>query len=160
MLRAGTCGWSNCHSIGPGGRVQHGWVGWTLNHLLYAIHGLITMFYSHIHFSEGFVKVLAAQLCPTLCDPLDCSLPGSSVHGILQARILEGVTISFSRGSSRPGNQTWVSCTVGRFFTNWATREALRHSAVKIVMCRVVWPVRPLDPGPFEKRNIGIVSTP
>ena len=43
-----------------------------------------------------------AQLCPTLCDPMDCSLPGFSVHGILQARLLEWVAISFSRGSSRP----------------------------------------------------------
>ena len=43
-----------------------------------------------------------AQLCPTLCDPVDCSLPGSSVHGILQARVLEWVAISFSRGSSLP----------------------------------------------------------
>ena len=48
------------------------------------------------------------QLCPTLCDPTDCSLPGSSVHGILQARILEGVAISFSRGSSRPRDRTQV----------------------------------------------------
>ena len=45
---------------------------------------------------------LVAQSCPTLCDPTDCSLPGSSVHGILQVRILEWVAISFSRGSSRP----------------------------------------------------------
>ena len=43
-----------------------------------------------------------AQLCPTLCDPMDCSPPGSSIHGILQARILEWVAISFSRGSSQP----------------------------------------------------------
>ena len=46
------------------------------------------------------VKVLVAQSCPTLCHPMDCSPPGSSVHGILQARILEWVAISFSRGSS------------------------------------------------------------
>ena len=46
------------------------------------------------------VKVLVTQLCLTLCDPMDCSLPGSSVHGILQARILEGVVIPFSKGSS------------------------------------------------------------
>ena len=45
------------------------------------------------------VKVLAAQLCQTLCDPMDCSLPSSSVHGILQARILEQGVISYSRGS-------------------------------------------------------------
>ena len=43
-----------------------------------------------------------AQLCPTLCDPMDCSLPGSSIHGIFQARILEWVPISSSRGSSQP----------------------------------------------------------
>ena len=43
-----------------------------------------------------------AQLCPTLCDPMDCSLPGSSVYGILQAKVLEWVAISFSRGSSQP----------------------------------------------------------
>ena len=57
-----------------------------------------------------------AQSCPTLCIPMDCA-PGSSVHGILQARILEWVAVSFSRGSSRPKDQTWVSCTAGRFFT-------------------------------------------
>ena len=61
--------------------------------------------------------------CPTLCNPLDCSLPGSSVHGILQARVLEWVAISFSRGSSRPRDQTQVSCIVGRCFIVWATRE-------------------------------------
>ena len=56
------------------------------------------------------------QSCPTLCDPMDCSLPGSSVHGILQARILEWVAIPISRGSSLPRDQAWVSCIVGRFF--------------------------------------------
>ena len=63
------------------------------------------------------------QSCPTLCDPIDGSLSGSSVHGILQARTLEWVAIPFSRGSSRPRDQTWVSCIVGRCFTVWATRE-------------------------------------
>ena len=61
-----------------------------------------------------------AQSCPTLCDPMDCSLPCSSVHGIFQARVLEGVAISFSRGSSWPRDRTPVSCIVGRFFTLWA----------------------------------------
>ena len=55
---------------------------------------------------------------------MDCSHPGSSVHGILQARILEWVAISFSRGSSPPRNWTRVSCIAGRFFTNWSMREA------------------------------------
>ena len=53
--------------------------------------------------------VLVTQSCPTLWDPMDCSPPGSSVHGILQARILEWVAIPFSRGSSWPKDQTWVS---------------------------------------------------
>ena len=63
------------------------------------------------------------QLCPTLFDPMDCSLTGFSIHGILQARILEWVTISFSRGSSRPRYRTLVSCIGGRRFNLWATRE-------------------------------------
>ena len=64
-----------------------------------------------------------AQSCPTLCDPMDCSLPDFSVHGIFQARVLEWVVISFSRGSSRSRNRTWVSCIAGAFLTSWATRE-------------------------------------
>ena len=68
-----------------------------------------------------------AQSCLTLCDPMDCrrSLPDSSVHGILQARILEWVIISFSRGSSRLRDRTRVSCIGGRCFNLWATREAV-----------------------------------
>ena len=59
-----------------------------------------------------------------LCDLMDHNLPGSSVHGILQARVLEWVAISFSRGSSRPSNQTRVSHIAGKRVTIWATREA------------------------------------
>ena len=70
------------------------------------------------------VLCLAAQLCLTLCDPMDCSPPGSSVHGIYQARILECVAMPSSRGSSWPRNQTQVSCIAGRFFIVWVTREA------------------------------------
>ena len=77
---------------------------------------------SKIYLTE--VSVLVAPSCPILCDPLDCSPPGSSVHGILQARILEWVAISFYRGSSRPRDSVWVSCIARRFFTAWATREA------------------------------------
>ena len=57
------------------------------------------------------------QSCPTLYDPMDCSLPGSSVHGISQARVLEWVAISFSWGSSQPRDWTHVSCFAGRLFT-------------------------------------------
>ena len=67
---------------------------------------------------------LVAKSCPTLPTPMDCNLPGSSVHGILQARMLEWVAISFSRGSSLPKNWTQVSCIAGRWFPNWAMREA------------------------------------
>ena len=68
--------------------------------------------------------MVVAQSCPTLCDPMDCSLPGSSLHWILQARVLEWVAISLSRGSSRPRDWTWVSCIPSRRFNLWATREA------------------------------------
>ena len=57
------------------------------------------------------------QSCLTLCDPMDCSPPGSFVHRILQARILEWVAMPFSRGSSRPRDRTQVSHIAGRFFT-------------------------------------------
>ena len=58
-----------------------------------------------------------AQSCLTLCDPMDCSLPGFSVHGVFQARVLEWVAIAFSRGSSQPRDRTWFSRIVGRCFT-------------------------------------------
>ena len=61
-----------------------------------------------------------AQSCPYLCDSMDCSLAGSTVHGIFQARILQWVAISFSRRSSQPRDWTRVSCIVGRCFTIWA----------------------------------------
>ena len=64
------------------------------------------------------MKVLVAQSCLTLCDPMDCGPPGSSLHGILQARILEWVAIPFSRGFSQVRDQTQVSCIAGGFFTS------------------------------------------
>ena len=69
--------------------------------------------------------VLVSQSRPTLCYPIDCSLPGSSVHGILQPRILEWIAIPFVRGSSWPRDRIWVSCVAGRFFTIWATGKTL-----------------------------------
>ena len=60
------------------------------------------------------------QLCPTLCDPMDYILPGSSIHGIFQTRILEWVAISFPRGSSQHRDWTQVSHSVGSRFTVWA----------------------------------------
>ena len=77
--------------------------------------------FSLYHFLAVKVK------CPTLCNPINCSLPGSSVHGIFQARVLEWVAISFSRGSSQPRDQTQVSCIIGRCFTVSATREVIPY---------------------------------
>ena len=75
----------------------------------------------------GKVKVKVTLSCLTLCSAMDCSLPGSSGHWILQARILEWVAIPFSRGSSQPRNRTGVSCVASGFFTSWATREAQEY---------------------------------
>ena len=70
----------------------------------------------HSVLCERKVKVLVDQSHPALCNAMDCSPPGSPVHGVLQARILEWVAISFSRGSSLPRDWTQVSCIAGRFF--------------------------------------------
>ena len=70
------------------------------------------------------VKVLVTHFSLTLCNPMDCSPPGSSVHGIFLPRILECIAIFFSRESSQPRNWTRVSCIAERFFTVWSTSEA------------------------------------
>ena len=85
-----------------------------------------------------------AQSCLTLCNPMDCSLPGSSVHGISQARILEWVAISFSRESSPPRNRTCISCIAGRFFTAQPPRKprgVLAAAAKSLESC-----LTPCDP--------------
>ena len=75
---------------------------------------------------DRYVCVLVAPSCSTLCDPMDCTLPGSSVHGILQGRILEWVAISFSKGSFWPRNRTWVCLLHCRqILYRLSTREAL-----------------------------------
>ena len=84
-------------------------------------------------------EVKVAQSCPTLCN--------STVHGILQARILEGVAFPFSRGSSQPKDQTQVFCISGRFFTSWATGEALR------ILVWVISPFTSLSPFPTQESN-------
>ena len=81
-------------------------------------------------------EVLVTQSRSTLCSPMDYSPPGSSVHRVLKARILEWVSMTFSRGSSSPRDWTWVSCTAGSFFTMWATKEA---SGLVLVYAQVQW---------------------
>ena len=66
---------------------------------------------------DGGEQLFCHSVVSSSCDPKDCSLPVSSVQGISQARILEWVAISFSRGSSQPRDQTCISCITGRFFT-------------------------------------------
>ena len=78
---------------------------------------------------QGLFMLCAKSLqsCPILCDPMDCSPPGTSVQGILQARTLKWFAIPFSRGSSRPRDWTQVSCIAGRFFTIWTTKEVDKY---------------------------------
>ena len=86
------------------------------------------------------MKVLFTQLCLTLCNSLDYSPTGSSVHGILQARVLEWVAMPSSRGYSQPRDQTRVSFIAGRFLTIWATREAhIQHKTSKFPALRLTY---------------------
>ena len=91
------------------------------------------------------------QLCPTLCDPMNCSQPGSSIHGIFQARVLEWVAILFL-------NWTRISCITGRFFTIWDTREAQKVllSLTKFRWLRGPAPDTDTGLGFFKKQNSGV----
>ena len=82
-------------------------------------------------------QVLVAQLCQTLCNTMDCSLPGYSVHGILQARVLEWVAIPFSRESSQLRGQTWISHIVSRFFTLSHQGSPLSSQSYPILWLRI-----------------------
>ena len=95
------------------------------------------------HFENHYVCACpVAQSCPTLLDPMDCSPPGSSVHGILQARTLEWVAMPSSRGSSQPKDQTQVSQIAGGFFTIWATRESQVNVFYIVYLCDFIVTVK------------------
>ena len=100
-------------------RVGHDQSNWATR--LSSSHYFLTIHFLLWQMTE-WVKV--AQLCPTLCDTM-----GYTVHGILQARILEWVAIPFPRGSSQPRDWTQVSCIAGGFFTSWTTRKAQQHES-------------------------------
>ena len=83
------------------------------------------------------------QSCPTLCNPMDCSLPGSSIHGIFRARILEWVVISSSRRSSQPRDWSLVSFIVGRRFTMWESwRRDCKRNLGQTVNVHLMMPFR------------------
>ena len=112
---------------------------------------------SAAHKQMSQVKVLAAQLCPTLCDPVYCNPPGSFIHGILQARILEWVAIPFLRGSSWPRDWTWVSWIAGGFFTFRATAAAKSLQSC-LTLCNPIDgspPGSPI-PGILQGKNTGV----
>ena len=87
----------------------------------------VTFVENRLTITRGWVLRYAKSLqsCPTLFNLMDCSPLSSSVHGILQARVLYGLLFFFSRESSPPRDWTWVSGIAGRLFTNWATRGAV-----------------------------------
>ena len=101
----------------------------------------LSSIYSHQNVNSGKAIHVCVQSCPTLCDPMDCNPPGFSVHGIFQARILEWVAISYSKGSSQPRDQTCISCIscISRqilyHYTIWEARKArtcLIHCCISI----------------------------
>ena len=94
-------------------------------HTLLPIKGLIiTMSYDKV-----------TQSCLSLWNPMDCNLPVSSVHGILQARVLEWIAMPFSRALFQPRDWTLVSCITSRFFTIWAPREGPRPWWFRLCVC-------------------------
>ena len=90
-------------------------------------------------------KVKSLSRVRLFVTPWTCSPPGSSIHGILQARILEWVAMSFSRGSFQPRDRTWVSCITGRCFTVWTTREALLFAKIVCIWKREAKEAAPLS---------------
>ena len=103
---------------------------------------------SSVQQHESAMKVKVTQLCLTLCDPMDWSQPGSSVHGIFQDGILEWVAIPFSRGSSQPRDWTQVSHIADGFFTIWAARKTQKTSGVGCyALLQGIFPTQGLNPG-------------
>ena len=89
-----------------------------------------------------------------LCDPMDCSLPGSSVHGIFQAIVLEWIAISFSSRSSQPRDGTQVSRIVDRHFTVWATRAAQEYWRCSLSLLQEIFPTQESNQGLLHCRQI------
>ena len=99
----------------------------------------IKMWYTYT--MEYLLLFLVSKFCLTLCNPMDCSPPGSSVQGILQAAMLEWVAMPSSRGSSQPRDQTCVSCTAGRFFTTEPPKRKKVKSLSRVRLFATPWTV-------------------
>ena len=84
------------------------------------------------------VLCLVTQSCLTLCDPMDCSAPGSSVHGDLSGKNTGVGCLPSSRRYSQSRDQTQVSCIVGRFFTSWAIREAQKYHSLMFIFMSMI----------------------
>ena len=95
--------------------------------------------YMIIVWSYCYVLCVVTQLCLTLCDPMDCSLPGSSVQGILQARMLEWVAIPFSRGYSRPRYWTQVPGIAGRVFYHLSHQGSCSDTIIMTILKMKNW---------------------
>ena len=124
------CKW-HCQAVGRSNLSQHFYCGFLCKDIILAIRDILVSLKGgegelFVNFGTGEVKV--AQSCLTLCDPMDYT-----VHGILQARILEWVVFTFCRGSSKTSDWIQVSCIAGKFFTSWATGEAHWHWYMSII---------------------------
>ena len=122
-----------CIIVSPNGQLSPWQGNYTLEgrlnqqtQMLIPLHALVALvfFLPSVLFLRLENHVLLAQSCPTRWDPMDGSPPGSSVRGILWARILEWIAIPFFRGSSQPRDWTRVSCIAGTFFTVWAANHS------------------------------------
>ena len=107
--------------------IEHNlWPAWHCEHCRNIPHEHLPARHDYVSALKQW-HVLVAQSCPILCDPMNCSPPGSSVRVVLQTRTREWAAMPFSRGSSRTRDWTWVSYIAARFFTIWATRESPRN---------------------------------
>ena len=160
--------WSNLSVVSP--------IWGSIQSILIRIHHLIFSSYHHCvdqakrprgsPIGYSMCMCWVTQWYLALCDTMDCRLPGSSVHGILQARILEWMAGPLSRGSSQPRDPTQVSLIASRFFTVWATRESQEYCLFLIssastrslpflsfIVCIFAWNV-PLVSVIFLKRSV------
>ena len=122
--------------------------------LLLGKYSLKTCYIPHCSKYQKHFDVKVIQPCTTLCSPMDCSLPGSSLRGILQASIPEWLALSSSKGSSQPRDRTQVFCIAGGFFTIWATREAQEYWSGQPIPSPEIFVTQEMNQGLLHCRQI------